>query len=133
MHHSAGDYATIGFLQQVHRDRQPGDLVIDNGNGLGMGEIASDLRQEYDLWGGHVSAGNMARNFLGIGICLVGHFDNHGIPEPQFEALVTLTKYLMDEFDIPPENVNGHGLIEGESTRCPGSRFLLDGQGRAIA
>ena len=105
IHHSAGNYGTIEFLQEVHRERQGGDpvdaipyhYVIGNGNGLGMGEIASDWRQEFDIWGTHLSANNMLKNFLGLGICLIGNFDEHNVPAPQFEALVSLTKSLMNE------------------------------------
>ena len=94
IHHSAGDSATIESLQQVHRERQPGDpvdaipyhFVIGNGNGIGMGEVASDWRQDMNLWGTHVSAGNKARNFAGIGICLVGNFENSPVPEPQYKV-----------------------------------------------
>ena len=131
IHHSAGDFATLQMLQQVHRERQPGDpidaipyhYVIGNGNGLGMGEIASDRRRDLNIWGTHVSANNMIRNFLGIGICLVGNFEETDVPSAQFEALVALTRSLMRAYRIPPVNVDFHGRIEGESTRCPGARF----------
>ena len=71
IHHSASDHGTIEFLQRVHRERQSGDpidaipyhYVIGNGNGLGMGEVASDWRQERNIWGTHVSANNRTRNF----------------------------------------------------------------------
>ena len=141
IHHSAGDFGTIDFLQEVHRDRQSGDpidaipyhYVIGNGNGLGMGEIASDWRQEYDIWGTHVSANNMSKNFLGIGICLIGNFEESEVPEQQFEALVTLTKSLMRGYDIPAGNVRFHGKIEGESTKCPGRNFPFERFRGAIA
>ena len=131
IHHSAGNYGTIDFLQQVHRERQAGDpidaipyhYVIGNGNGLGMGEVASDWRQTFDIWGTHLSANNMTRNFLGIGICLVGNFEETDVPAPQFEALVSLTRSLMHRYGIVSENVNFHGKIPGESTKCPGRRF----------
>lgn len=131
IHHSAGTYGTIEFLQRVHRERQAGDpidaipyhYVIGNGNGLGMGEIASDWRKEYDIWGTHVSANNMSRNFLGLGICLIGNFDESDVPLLQFDALVSLTKSLMRKYSIRPGNVGFHGKIHGESSRCPGNRF----------
>lgn len=133
IHHTAGNYATIEFLQQVHRERQAGDpvdaipyhYVIGNGNGLGMGEIASDWRRDLNLWGTHVSENNVSRNFFGIGVCLVGNFEQATVPAPQLDALVTLTKSLMDRYDIPPENVAGHGLIDGENTKCPGQNFPM--------
>ena len=131
IHHSAGDSATIASLQQVHRERQPGDpvdaipyhFVIGNGNGIGMGRVASDWRQDMNIWGTHVSARNKVRNFAGIGICLVGNFEDSSVPEPQFEALLRLTKQLMDRYSIPAENVNFHGKVPGESTKCPGRLF----------
>jgi N-acetyl-anhydromuramyl-L-alanine amidase AmpD len=141
IHHSAGDFATIEFLQEVHRQRQSGDpidaipyhYVIGNGNGLGMGEVASDWRRDFDIWGMHVSANNMARNFFGIGICLVGNFETSGVPEKQFQALVSLTKSLMSQYGIPPEHVDFHGMIEGESTKCPGGNFPVLELRQAIA
>ena len=134
VHHSAGNYGTIEFLQEVHRDRQAGDpidaipyhYVIGNGNGLGMGQIASDWRQEVNIWGTHLSANNMARNFLGLGICLIGNLEETELPLPQFEALVSLTKSLMSRYDISAGNVGLHGKIHGESTKCPGKMFPHD-------
>lgn len=134
IHHSAGNYGTIEFLQQVHRNRQGGDpidaipyhYVIGNGNGLGMGEVASDWRQEMDIWGTHVSANNIARNFLGLGICLVGNFEETEPPAPQYEALVSLTRSLMRRYSISPDDVGLHGKIDGESTKCPGRLFPHD-------
>ena len=141
VHHSAGSFATIEFLQQVHRERQPGDpvdaipyhYVIGNGNGLGMGEIASDRRRDLNIWGTHLSANNRLRNLLGLGICLVGNFEKTDVPAPQFDALVRLTRELMVRYGIAPGNVLGHGLIAGESTKCPGSRFPFEEFKRAIS
>ena len=134
IHHSAGNHGTIEFLQEVHRDRQAGDpidaipyhYVIGNGNGLGMGEVASDWRREMNIWGTHVSANNKGRNFLGLGICLIGNFEETTPPEPQFEALVALTRELVRRYDIAPGNVDMHGKIQGESTKCPGKLFPHD-------
>ncbi len=131
IHHSAGNSATIESLQQVHRERQPGDpidaipyhFVIGNGNGIGMGEVASDWRKDMHIWGTHVSARNKGRNFAGIGICLVGNFETCVVPEAQFSALLTLTRSLMAKHRITADNVGFHGRIDGESTRCPGRLF----------
>jgi N-acetylmuramoyl-L-alanine amidase len=134
IHHSAGDFGSIEFLQRVHRERQPHDpidaipyhYVIGNGNGLGMGEIANDWRQKYGLWGSHLSANNTIRNALGIGICLIGNFERSQVPQAQFATLVELTKELMLRHDIPAANVKGHGSIEGEATKCPGRNFPME-------
>ena len=139
IHHSAGDYGNIEFIQKVHRQRQKSDpidaipyhFLIGNGNGMGMGEVASDWRWQYQLWGAHVSANNLDRDFRGIGICLIGNLEKDQIPQRQYDALVELTRGLMSEYDIPIENISGHGYTKGESTKCPGknfpmTRFLLD-------
>lgn len=141
IHHSAGNYGTIEFLQEVHRERQGGDpidaipyhYVIGNGNGLGMGEVASDMRRELNLWGAHLSGNNTLKNFLGLGVCLIGNFEEHDVPAPQFDALVALTRSLMQQYGIPAENVGFHGRIQGESTKCPGSRFPYERFTEAIA
>ncbi|MEO1201551.1 MAG: peptidoglycan recognition family protein [Pseudomonadota bacterium] len=131
IHHSAGDFGTIEFLQEVHRQRQaldpidaiPYHYVIGNGNGLGMGEIASDWRGNLNVWGAHVSGNNSARNFFGLGICMIGNFETSDVPEPQFDALVTLCRSLMRRYSIKRDDVGFHGQIPGEATRCPGRRF----------
>ena len=131
IHHSAGNYGSIEFLQQVHRQRQADDLidaipyhfVIGNGNGLQLGAIASDWRQRYHLWGTHVSARNWQHNWRGIGICLVGNFEQHPVPPAQYRALVGRTQTVMQQYGINAEHVNGHGRVPGESTLCPGQHF----------
>ena len=141
IHHSAGDYGTIEFLQQVHRERQAGDpidaipyhYVIGNGNGLGLGEVASDWRKDYNIWGTHLSARNKAKNFLGLGICLIGNFEETNVPEAQFNALVSLTKSLMNEYGIAANNVGFHGQLDGEHSKCPGRHFPHERFTAAIA
>ncbi len=140
IHHSAGSFGDVEFLQRVHRERQPGDpidaipyhYVVGNGNGLEAGEVASDWRQAWDLWGAHVSGRNTARNFFGIGVCVIGNYEEGKMPEAQLEALVALVRRLMDRYDIPLRNVQGHGMIEGEATKCPGRRFPMDELRKAL-
>ncbi|PVV15787.1 MAG: hypothetical protein B6D72_01715 [gamma proteobacterium symbiont of Ctena orbiculata] len=134
VHHSAGNFGTIEFLQRVHRERQAGDpvdaipyhYVIGNGNGMEEGEVGSDWRQRYAIWGAHVSGRNMDRNLRGIGICLIGNFDIDPVPEGQFVALVELTKALMSKYQIAAEEVSGHGHTDGEQTNCPGRLFPME-------
>jgi N-acetylmuramoyl-L-alanine amidase len=133
IHHSAGDYGNIDFLRKVHQQRQANDpinaipyhFIIGNGHGLGDGEIASGIRRKYHLWGAHVSARNPDHNLRGLGICLIGNFEKDIVSEKQYVSAVSLTRRLMAEYAVRPENVNGHGLIEGESTLCPGRNFPM--------
>ena len=141
IHHSGGAYGTIELLREVHKERQPEDpieavpyhFVIGNGYGLGVGKIVSDWRRNYHLWGAHVSRNNLDYNFRGIGICVIGNLEETEMPPMQFEALVGLTRILMAKYDIRPNNVVGHGMIEGESTKCPGRFFPVKEFRRAIA
>jgi len=134
VHHSAGSRGDIPFLRRVHRERQANDpidaipyhYVIGNGNGLGLGEVATGWREEYHLWGAHVSARNPDRNLRGIGICLIGNFEADFVPKEQYLALLRLTRQLMDNYGISPRNVCGHGQVPGETTKCPGRNFPHD-------
>jgi N-acetyl-anhydromuramyl-L-alanine amidase AmpD len=133
IHHSGGEYGNIRFLRKVHRERQKNDpvdaipyhYIVGNGNGMAEGEIASDWRNEYMLWGAHLSSRNTYKNFTGIGICLIGNFERHEVPEKQFLVVVSLTKSLILKYDIPYQNVSGHGHTKGEHTRCPGKNFPM--------
>ena len=141
VHHSAGGFGTIEFLQRVHRERQPNDpvdaipyhYVIGNGNGLGLGEIARDWRGEWGIWGAHVSGNNSSINARGIGICLIGNFEERDVPPEQFESLVTLTRHLMSRHAIGAGNVLAHGRIAGEATKCPGERFPWERFKRSVS
>ena len=133
IHHSAGEYGNIEFLQKVHRERQgrdplnaiPYHYIVGNGKGLGVGVVKSDWRRYWHIWGMHVSRHNVDRNFRGLGICLIGNFEKHGISEKQYRALVKLTKELMQKYNIPVENISGHGYTKGEQTKCPGKHFPM--------
>jgi len=134
IHHSAGEYGNIEFLQRVHSQRQSRDIVdaipyhyiVGNGKGLGVGVVKSDWRRYWHIWGMHVSRHNIDRNFRGLGICLIGNFENHGISNKQYRALVKLTKELMQKYNIPIENISGHGYTKGERTKCPGKHFPME-------
>ena len=140
IHHSAGAYGTIAFLQQVHRARQPNDpidaipyhYVIGNGSGLGVGVVSSDWRRDLNIWGAHVSANNPASNLFGLGVCLIGNLEERPAPPRQYQSLVELTRRLMSRYNITADSVTGHGMIEGELTKCPGRFFPMEEFKRAI-
>ena len=134
IHHSAGSYGNIEFLQKVHRERQSKDpldaipyhYIVGNGNGLGVGVVKSDWRQAWNIWGMHVSRHNVDRNFRGLGICLIGNFEKKNISQKQYQAVVTLTKELMKKYNISITNISGHGYTKGEQTKCPGKHFPME-------
>ncbi len=131
IHHTAGHYGNIEHLQDIHDQRQSKEpiraisyhYIIGNGNGMADGEIASDIRKKYNLWGVHVSGNNKDKNFRGLGIAIVGNLDKKEMTHKQYNSLVKLTSELMQEYNISHENVVFHGKIPGESTKCPGQFF----------
>ncbi len=138
VHHSGGSTGDLDLLRQVHRERQPNDpidmipyhFVIGNGRGMKVGEVSATGRWEQNLWGAHVRG--IDRNARGIGICLIGNFETDQVEERQFDALVGLTRKLMAEHSIPPEQVSLHGETPGEQTRCPGQNFPREAFSAAV-
>lgn len=134
IHHSAGDFGNIEHLKKIHNRRQSAEpinaisyhYIIGNGNGMPDGDIESDIRKDYNLWGMHVSARNWDRNFRGLGICIVGNLEEGEMTAKQYQSLIKLTKQLMTEYNIDFEDVGFHGKIEGESTKCPGKHFPIE-------
>ena len=131
IHHSGGSFGDIESLRRVHRERQPNDPVdeipyhflIGNGNGLPLGQVVATGRWNLRIWGAHLSAGNIDRNFRSIGICLVGNFETADVPDRQYQAAVDLTRDLAERYRIARDRVTLHGHTPGESTGCPGQNF----------
>lgn len=62
-------------------------------------------------------------NERGIGICLVGNFNEDKVSRAQAQAMVYLVKKLMQYYHIPKDHVLGHGQVKGAATDCPGKKF----------
>jgi N-acetyl-anhydromuramyl-L-alanine amidase AmpD len=62
-------------------------------------------------------------NHKGIGICLVGNFNQERVSRKQLEALVYLVDILRDYYKIPLKNIIGHKDVKGAKTECPGKYF----------
>ncbi len=59
-----------------------------------------------------------------VGICFAGNF-NHAVPTPaQISSGARLIAWLMQELDIPLENVKGHKEYPRNTTNCPGEQWL---------
>ena len=74
-------------------------------------------------------------NSRGIGVCMIGNFDEAPPPEEQLEETVRLVRWLMRQFRIGIGNVIGHreagamaGLYYelGQYKSCPGKRLDMD-------
>jgi len=132
IHHSATDSGCAAIFDEWHKESKNWDgvgydFVIGNGTDSGDGEVEVTFRWQEQKTGAHCggTAGNWA-NKDGIGICLVGNFDN-GEPTPrQMQSLVKLVRFLQRRYDIPRNRIYGHNGTPGAHiTDCPGRRFPM--------
>ena len=128
LHHSASVRGSAEIFDVAHRQRGWKCLgyhfVIGNGTDQGDGAIVAGPRWYSQEAGAHANATEF--NEHGIGICLVGNFDQD-VPTPaQLVALKTLINKLCHRYNIPGTNVVGHNQVRlGGSTACPGKNFPL--------
>lgn len=126
VHHSATASGDAASFDRAHRNRGWDELgyhfVIGNGSASGDGQVEVGSRWWKQKHGAHCKVrGHDEYNELGIGICLVGNF-NQGRPSPaQMRALVSMTRRLMERYGIPKSRVLGHSHLA--PTDCPGTAF----------
>jgi hypothetical protein len=132
LHHSgeaSGGYASI---DRFHREDRGWDecgyhFVIGNGSESGDGEIEVGSRWLKQKHGAHTKpAGHPEYNEDGLGICLIGNFDESRPTERQVEACRRLIAYLQARCSVPARGVMTHGDAEGANTECPGRYFPYD-------
>ncbi len=127
IHHTATDIGKATLIHLNHQDRGFWNglgyhFLIDNGTlGKGDGQIEVSPRWIKQQKGAHCKAGGM--NEMGIGVALVGNF-NEGLPTmKQMQSLARLIRELAHYYRIPARNIVGHGDVPGAHTDCPGKRF----------
>ncbi|MEJ5299842.1 MAG: N-acetylmuramoyl-L-alanine amidase [Thermodesulforhabdaceae bacterium] len=127
IHHTATE---IGKAFTIHESHQMRGFVnglgyhflIDNGTlGKGDGQIEISPRWIKQEDGAHCKAGGM--NSVGIGIALVGNFNETTPTQAQINSLIVLVKALMNYYRIPSSNMMGHRDVPGANTDCPGRLF----------
>lgn len=127
VHHSATFAGNAEIFDKQHHQRGFWNglgyhFVIDNGtNGRRDGQVEVGHRWTRQMDGAHCNAMNM--NKVGIGICLVGNFDEDQPSQAQFQALTSLVSQLKRQFGVPEENILRHNMVTGKATDCPGLRF----------
>jgi N-acetylmuramoyl-L-alanine amidase len=126
VHHSATTWGSADAFDRIHRARGWDELgyhfVIGNGSGAGDGEVQIGPRWFKQKHGAHCKVSNHPEyNDVGIGICLVGNFNDSRPTEAQMRSLASLVRFLMDRYHIPQSQVFGHGQLK--ATDCPGRYF----------
>ena len=136
IHHSAGEVGGAERFDELHRGKKWDELgyhfVIGNGSDTDDGEVEVGPRWTKQKHGAHCKTEDGYYNEHGIGICLVGNFDNHPPDERQMQSLTRLVRFLSAEFKIPPSAIHTHGGIPGK-TACPGKYFDLEAFKRRLA
>lgn len=126
IHHSATEVGNAELFDVGHRRRGFWNglgyhFVIDNGtSGTRSGQMETSHRWNHQMDGAHCNAGDM--NQKGIGICLVGNFDEEKVSRDQFDSLVWLVRQLQAKYKIPRRRVLQHHEVKN-GTHCPGKNF----------
>lgn len=124
IHHSAGETGGAKAFDKYHREVRGWDelgyhFVIGNGTDTADGQIEVGPRWPTQKHGAHAKTPDNKYNEHGIGICLVGNFDNHRPSAKQMASLTKLVAYLADTYKVPQASIIGHKMT-GKLTDCPG-------------
>jgi len=131
LHHSATEGATVEAIDTAHRARKDAagkpwlgigyHFVVGDGQGIADGLIEPTFRWRDQIHGAH--SGDRPHNDAGIGICLVGNFDEHPPSQRQIAATRKLIADLQKTYAIRTVNVVVHRDLS--VTNCPGKEFDL--------
>ena len=131
IHHSATEKGNAAIFDKNHREHHGWDgvgydFVIGNGTDSGDGQVEVTFRWRQQITGAHCKTPENWANEDGIGICLVGNFNDSTPSELQMQSLVRLTSYLQKRYGIPRSRIYGHGTTPGAHvTDCPGNMFPM--------
>ncbi|MEX2380792.1 MAG: LysM peptidoglycan-binding domain-containing protein, partial [Opitutales bacterium] len=126
-HHSGIDRGNAASYNRFHREERnmvnglAYHFVIGNGRDSGDGEVEVGDRWVKQLQGGHVR--NFRINQIGIGICLVGNFQQQRPTPNQQGALIELLDYLNHGVLDGKARFAVHKEIDLNHTLCPGRNF----------
>ena len=127
IHHSATSTGSAAVFDKMHRDKGWDELgyhfVIGNGTQSGDGQVEVGPRWPIQKHGAHAKTPDNRYNDYGIGICLVGNFDETNPTPAQLRSLAKLVGYLERTYNIPPSCVIGHR--DTKPTECPGRNLNI--------
>jgi N-acetylmuramoyl-L-alanine amidase len=125
VHHSDTPAGSARKFDAAHRARGwemlGYDFVIGNGTETRDGQIEPGPRWVYQYTGAHTGTPDHKYNDYGIGICLVGNFENTRPTQAQMESLARLCAYFMRTYKIPATSILGHR--DCKHTACPGANM----------
>jgi hypothetical protein len=123
LHHSATPAGGAKTFDKMHKQKGWDELgyhfVIGNGTDTADGQVEVGPRWTKQKHGAHAKTPDNRFNERGIGICLVGNFDNERPTRAQVAALNRLVAWLMKTYHLSAGDVLGHEAT-GRATECPG-------------
>jgi murein DD-endopeptidase MepM/ murein hydrolase activator NlpD len=127
-HHSATPHGNAEVYDRNHRRRGMENglayhFVIGNGRDSGDGEIEIGPRWRGQLEGGHVRRREI--NLHGIGICLVGNFEETRPTARQMASFTALVDHLGRDLLRSKFTFAVHREIDRNHTVCPGKYFPI--------
>lgn len=127
-HHSATKYGNAEIYDRNHLRRGMSNglayhFVIGNGIDSGDGEIEIGPRWKKQLEGGHVRKREV--NLTGIGICLVGNFEEIHPSRKQMASFTALVDHLGGDVLKSRYKFAVHKEVDRNHTVCPGKNFPL--------
>lgn len=127
IHHSATPVGGAARFNKEHVAKGWDELgyhfVIGNGTDTGNGVIEVGSRWIKQKQGAHCKTADNRFNDFGIGICLVGNFDQGRPSEAQLRSLAKLVAYLQQAYRVPAKEIIGHG--DAKATECPGRNLQI--------
>lgn len=123
IHHTAASSGSVEAIHEQHLKRGWDGIgyhfVIGNGNGMPDGSVEATFRWKTQMHGAH--AGSEEYNQRGIGICLIGNFEESRPSAAQLSAIKRLVAALKRDYRIPADRIIGHKDVK--ATACPGKNF----------
>jgi N-acetyl-anhydromuramyl-L-alanine amidase AmpD len=134
LHHTASRGGNAQAIDRDHVNQNGWDgigyhFVIGNGVDMPLGRIEATFRWRSQSHGAHAGALPLQKPFNteGIGICLIGNYEQQTLDPFAERRLVELCAQLIDR--IPTLSVGriiGHRDVPGKSTACPGRGIDLE-------
>ena len=140
VHHTATEVGDVERIDRYHREQRKYKdgigyhFLIGNGKGDGTpdGRLEYTSRWMKQTSGAHADVvkplptledfpGRYAYNQYGIGVVLVGNFNEGRPTRKQMDTLTDTVQVLCDRFRVPLTRVYLHGDLE--ATDCPGKQF----------
>lgn len=120
VHHTGGMNDTFESVKAYHISKGWGNIgyhvFIERNGTMRYGREDNEV-------GTHCIADGM--NFKSIGICLSGNFEIEQPTQKQLDTLEEEIAFYRNEFNIPEQNILGHGKVKGANTLCPGKNLQV--------